>query len=102
SNDLNTLRANRINGYVNQVFSGKEALITAIYTERFKELAFEGHRFFDLKRRNLPVERLAEDAVNTAGSLRLDPSKAQYAFPIPAQEIAVNKNMIQNPKYSEQ
>lgn len=102
SNDLNTLRANRINGYVNQAFSGKEALITAIYTERFKELAFEGHRFFDLKRRNLPVERLAEDAVNTAGSLRLDPSKAQYAFPIPAQEIAVNKNMVQNPKYSDQ
>jgi hypothetical protein len=36
----------------------KDAAITAILEERFKELPFEGHRFWDLKRRNLPVSRL--------------------------------------------
>lgn len=97
--DLNALRAARITGYANVTFADKAALITAIYDERFKELAFEGHRFFDLKRRNLPVERLAIDAVNASGAVTLLPTKAQYSFPLPAQELAINKNAVQNPNY---
>lgn len=97
--DLNALRAARINGYSAAVFVDKNALIDAIYAERFKELAFEGHRFFDLRRRNLPVQRLAADAVNASGAVTLTPSQAQYAFPIPAIEISVNKNVVQNPNY---
>ena len=97
--DINVLRSARINGYNPVTFNGKDDLINAIYTERFKELAFEGHRFFDLKRRNLPVQRLPEDAVNTSGAVTLLPSQAQYALPIPALEISVNKNTVQNPKY---
>lgn len=97
--DLNALRAARIQGYAGETFPSKDALIMAIYQERFKELAFEGHRFFDLKRRNLPVERLPEDAVNAVGAIKLEPSQAQYAFPIPAREISVNRNMEQNPNY---
>lgn len=102
ANDLNTLRAARIHGYAHVSFANKEALIDAIYKERFKELAFEGHRFFDLKRRNLPVERLTEDAINTSGAVRLDPADAQYCFPLPADEIAVNRNIEQNPEYQRQ
>jgi hypothetical protein len=97
--DLNTLRTARITGYLNAVFPDKAATITAIYNERFKELAFEGHRFFDLKRRNLPVERTVEDAANAAGAITMQPTQAQYSFPIPALEISVNKNTVQNPKY---
>lgn len=97
--DLNALRANRLTGYVNAVFTSKGELIDAIYTERFKELAFEGHRFFDLKRRNLPVQRSAADAVNTSGALTLLPTQAQYNYPLPAVEITVNKNAVQNPNY---
>jgi len=97
--DLNALRTARITAYTNAAFADKAALIDAIYTERFKELAFEGHRFFDLKRRNLPVQRLPEDAINTFGAVTLSPGQAQYAFPIPALEISVNKNTVQNPNY---
>lgn len=97
--DINVLRSARITGYNPVTFNGKDDLINAIYTERFKELAFEGHRFFDLKRRNLPVQRLPEDAINTSGAVTLLPSQAQYALPIPALEISVNKNTVQNPKY---
>lgn len=97
--DLNTLRAARITGYTNAVFGDKAALIDAVYTERFKELAFEGHRFYDLRRRNLPVQRLAEDAVNASGAVTLLPAQAQYAFPIPASEVLINKNTVQNPNY---
>jgi len=97
--DLNFLRAARINGYVNATFVYKPTLINAILDERYKELAFEGHRFFDLKRRNLPIQRLAADAVNVSGAVTLLPTQAQYALPIPELEISVNKNTKQNPGY---
>ena len=97
--DLNALRAARVNGYADQSFAGKDALIDAIYLERFKELAFEGHRFFDLRRRNLPIVRTAADAINNLGAVQLQPTEAQYAFPIPDYELKANKNMEQNPKY---
>lgn len=97
--DLNALRSARITGYTAATFANKAALVDAIFAERFKELAFEGHRFFDLKRRNLPVQRLAADAVNASGAVTLNPTQAQYNFPIPALEISVNKNTVQNPNY---
>lgn len=97
--DLNDLRRARIYNYIDQNFTDKQSLINAIYNERFKELAFEGHRFFDLKRRNLPVERTTQDAINTSGAIKLEPTAAQYCFPISADEMSINKNMIQNPNY---
>ncbi|MEO8416399.1 MAG: RagB/SusD family nutrient uptake outer membrane protein, partial [Ginsengibacter sp.] len=48
--DLNTLRENRITGYVDETFTSASDLITAVLEERFKELCFEGFRFYDLKR----------------------------------------------------
>ncbi|RFS21071.1 RagB/SusD family nutrient uptake outer membrane protein [Chitinophaga silvatica] len=99
TNDLNELRAIRINGYTNQTFVDKAALILAIYDERFKELAFEGHRMFDLRRRNLPVTRNPEDAINASGAVLMNPGDKGYAFPIPDWETKANKNMKQNPAY---
>jgi hypothetical protein len=96
---LNSLRSARITGYVNQAFPTKESLMTALQTERFKELAFEGHRHFDLRRWNLPVTRNPDDAVNALGAVLLPPDKAQYVFPIPNSELKANKNMKQNPGY---
>ncbi|GAA4778138.1 RagB/SusD family nutrient uptake outer membrane protein [Olivibacter ginsenosidimutans] len=97
--DLNALRTARIYNYVNVAFPDKQTLINAILNERYKELAFEGHRFFDLKRRNLPVERWTQDAINTSGAVKLETTAAQYCFPIPEDELFVNKNMDQNPHY---
>ncbi|MCH5714896.1 RagB/SusD family nutrient uptake outer membrane protein [Niabella hibiscisoli] len=97
--DLNDLRRARIYNYIDQNFTDKQSLVNALYNERFKELAFEGHRFFDLKRRNLPVERTTQDAINTSGAIKLEPTAAQYCFPISDQEMSVNKKMIQNPNY---
>lgn len=97
--ELNDLRRARIYNYIDQTFTDKQSLVNAIYNERFKELAFEGHRFFDLKRRRLPVERTTQDAINTSGAIRLEPTAAQYCFPIPSDEMSINKNMVQNPNY---
>lgn len=98
--DLNTLRAARINNYVTAVFTTKDALINAILDERFKELAFEGHRFWDLKRRNLPVSRLLQDAPNTA-SQTLPAGNFRFLLPIPLPETQANPKIQQNPGYAQ-
>jgi hypothetical protein len=54
--DLNTLRTNRYTGFVNGTESGSN-LYNAILLQRRLELAFEGSRFFDIKRLNLAITR---------------------------------------------
>lgn len=97
--DLNELRAARITGYSDENFGSKESLINAVLLERFKELAFEAHRMHDLRRKLLPVTRNPEDAVNALGAVLLNPTDKAYYWPIPADEILANENMIQNPAY---
>lgn len=46
---LNALRRMRIGGYADQNYTGDE-LIGQVREERRKELCFEGHRWFDLRR----------------------------------------------------
>lgn len=46
---LNELRLQRINGYASQNYTGDE-LRKQVRDERRKELCFEGHRWFDLRR----------------------------------------------------
>ena len=85
-----------------QPYSGSgDALKTEIQNERRRELFAEGHRWFDIKRRNLPLDRsnVAEDwsRVGTipAGSDKLE-------LPIPQDEIDANGALTesgQNPQY---
>ncbi|EDM34978.1 putative outer membrane protein [Pedobacter sp. BAL39] len=96
---LNELRAERIEGYTDAAFGDKAELITAITLERYKELAFEGHRFFDLRRLGLPITRIPADAINTLGAITLTSDEKQYAYPIPNAEITANRNVRQNPLY---
>lgn len=95
--DLNTLRAARISPYTNATFATADALTAAVMDERFKELCFEGFRFFDLKRNNMPVQRLASDA-NTEWQT-LNPGDYRFTLPIPAFELLANPNTVQNPGY---
>jgi hypothetical protein len=96
--DLNALRAARITGYTPVTLANKDQAITEILQERFKELAFEGHRFFDLKRRGLPITRLAADAPN-APAQQLQAGNFRFVLPIPQPEILANTLMEQNPGY---
>ena len=97
--DLNALRTARITGYVPEVFASKQALIDAIVEERFKELAYEGHRFWDLRRRNLPVQRLASDAPTT-NAVTLPAGNFRFRLPIPNAEIQANPLIQQNEGYA--
>jgi len=92
--DLNTLRAARINGYVSETLSGT-ALMNAIEQERRKELICEGHRFFDLKRTTRTVSR--DDCTDFC---TLDPAAREWTWPIPQPEVDANPNILpQNPGY---
>jgi hypothetical protein len=103
--DLDYIRANRIPGAQPTTATGQE-LIDEIFSERRKELAFEGHRFFDLKRRGLGVTRsmFGDEADGTGVTY---PETAQslpagdlyFELPIPQAELNANANMVQNPGY---
>lgn len=99
SQDLNTLRRARITGYVDEVFASTADLITAVLAERFKELAFEGHRINDLRRFKLPITRIPADVTNALGAVTLNPTDKVYFYPIPLSEMQANENMVQNPTY---
>lgn len=94
--DLNTLRTARIQGYSDQHFKDKNQLQAALSAERFKELPYEGQRYFDLKRQNLPMERSAEDAESSF--LALAPDALHYYIPIPQSEVMANPNIRPNNK----
>ena len=68
-----------------------DALLTAIITERRKELAFEGDRFFDLNRLNLEINRTPEYS-----SGNIAPGDPRRLMPIPQNEINANPNIAPN------
>lgn len=97
--DINALRAARITGYVEVTFGSKDAAIAAVMSERFKELAFEGHRFWDLKRKGLPVERDPAEAPSALGTT-LPANNFRFVLPIPDAERQANILMEQNKGYN--
>lgn len=110
--DLLALKAQRYSPYDPTVATGNgdenlsgAALLNEIYLQRRLELAFEGDRFWDLKRRNLPVSRnpVTGDKADGTGvpyvftSLPVGSNKFQ--LPYPQSEINFNTNLKQNPGY---
>lgn len=99
--DINALKAERLSSPIPVSYSSSEDAIDDIYVERRLELAYEGHRFFDLRRANLPITRIEEDidgATNTDTEfLAADDHKMVY--PIPQSEMFANDNMVQNEGY---
>ncbi|AWO01742.1 RagB/SusD family nutrient uptake outer membrane protein [Chitinophaga alhagiae] len=97
--DLNALRAQRISGYTAATFASPQALAAAVMEERYKELAFEGHRYFDLRRKKAAISRIPEDVVQAPSALTSTPADRGYYMPIPLRELQANENMKQHPKY---
>lgn len=97
--DLAALRAARITGYTHVDINDRSQLISAILEERYKELCYEGQRYFDLKRRALPISRSLADVVGVVALTELPVSNFRYILPIPQQEVFANRNIQQNPGY---
>lgn len=87
----------------------KDGLRRIIHTERMIELAFEGIRFWDLCRwkesevvLNRPIQTWNMTQSDAASYYRVQTifgqtfSKRDYLWPIPEQDLIVNKNLVQN------
>jgi len=68
-----------------------------ILLERRKELAFEGFRFYDLVRSGRSIPYV--DSKQTYPATGVAYGSYKLAFPIPADEINANSNMVQNDGY---
>lgn len=96
---LNQVAEARDPGFTGYTSTGTQ-LLSDIITERRKELAFEGQRYWDLVRLNMDVVR-----DNSTGNylqnvpLTLTAGDHRRIFPIPQAEINANANMVQNPGY---
>jgi tetratricopeptide (TPR) repeat protein len=87
---VNRIRTNR--GLAPSTATGT-ALIDEIMLQRRLELAFEGHRFFDLKRLGLPI---AKDPAQGSALAASDPRVLSF---IPTTEVTLNPKLVQNPGY---
>lgn len=98
-------RAHQSSDY-NETTGDQNELREIIYEERHKELAMEGHRWFDLVRTGRFVERMKDHAAYEAGVA--ESNKVEIAqnigdhmilMPIPQREIDLNPLLTQNPGY---
>ncbi len=105
--DYNFLRKTRISGYADEALTG-EALKEAIWMERQRELCFEGHHFFDLKRKGLgftrkPINHPDQGLITNPGAnqneLSVNPDHNKWLWPIPDAELRANENITPNPGY---
>jgi hypothetical protein len=99
---INTLRAARRltpSALPDITFLNQADAIDKILLERRKELAFEGHRFFDLKRFNLGIDRIPSDVVLNPTAEDLPAGDYRFTLPIPQAAIFANDKLSQNPTY---
>jgi len=103
---LDAVRSRRYTGFSSPGESG-EALLNEILKQRRLELAFEGHRLYDLKRLGLPIIRSGVYGDNADGSgtpapvntRNLPGNDYRFTLPIPTAERQANPNFQQSPIY---
>ena len=93
---LNKVAKQRDPAFTGYTSTGAQVL-EDILTERRKELAFEGSRYWDLLRLKRTFTKVKNQ--NPLSTLIVDPSNPVLIFPIPQSEMDANKNMTQNPGY---
>ena len=109
---INTLRANRISSGTNSGINVNGAkLITSIRNERMMELAFEGHRWFDIRRYSvcevMPESKRithewtyysspTQSKVVERHRFTLEENDDAYTLPIPHEVIQFNTGMEDN------
>ena len=104
---IQSLRAARIDGYNPATDVVPSNFKDEIFKERKRELAFEGHLFFDYKRKGLGFIRQGRSAEgnnamsNDVNDLTVAVNNNRWILPIPQDELNANGGMTgqQNPGY---
>ncbi len=91
--ELNALRAAR--GVPAATAANRQQLIDAIMLERRLELAYEGHRFYDQKRRGMDIQRPSAIGANATVPYTDFRILAQW----PTAQVNLNPLLQQNPGY---
>tara|TARA_B100001093_G_scaffold61350_1_gene51641 strand:+ start:2815 stop:4206 length:1392 start_codon:yes stop_codon:yes gene_type:complete len=99
SADMNLLGVNR--GYLGDgSFATTAEALSIIEDVRRIELAFEGHRYYDMRRYGKSIDRTPTDDCGAAsGACQLPATDHRWVMPIPQDEIFANDNITQNPGY---
>ncbi len=79
--------------------AGKEEMKAVIAKERRLELAFEGHRWYDLKRTGKAIEVMNNAVGPTGEKLGYNLTNDRLLWPIPQSELDKNTKLSQNPGY---
>ena len=79
--------------------SSADAANTIIANERRLELAFEGHRWYDLKRTGKAIAVMNAVKDGNGNNLNYNVSDYRLILPIPQTQIDLNPLLTQNPQY---
>jgi len=104
---IQDLRAQRIEDYDAEADPVPVNLKEEIFNERKRELAFEGHLWFDYKRKGLGFTRQGRTGTgnnqyaNSSGELVISADNYRWLLPVPQDEINANEGIKdqQNPDY---
>ncbi|HEY8387842.1 MAG TPA: RagB/SusD family nutrient uptake outer membrane protein [Parasegetibacter sp.] len=92
ADDFNHLRKFRIANVTDVTFANKETALTTIYDERRRELAFQLHRWFDLRRTTRPrlVHQWRQTTSTPILNFVLEENDPGYTLEIPQSELRTN------------
>ena len=75
----------------------QEELLEFIKDERRRELCFEGHRWFDLRRWGMPeITHVWHESATESHIYRLTEKDLMYTIPIPDEAMQENSKLVQN------
>ena len=75
----------------------QEEMIAFVKSERRKELCFEGHRWFDLRRWGMPeIVHVWHESESKSTVYRLKEKDLMYTVPIPDEALKSNGELVQN------
>ena len=103
ANSRTALNALRIARGLAAISSTGPELFQDIKDERFRELAFEGFRLWDLKRwgdgftRNTPQNAAFLTTGTGFNTLSISLSDPKFVWGIPTNDVTINPNIVQNP-----
>jgi tetratricopeptide (TPR) repeat protein len=76
---------------------GYQSVLDLVLDERRLELAYEGHRAYDVYRNNRSMDRSFTHGEAWAGPQLIPPTSELIVHFIPENEITLNPNLVQNP-----
>lgn len=83
--------------FITTNLKGYPSVLDVVLAERNLELAWEGHRSFDLFRNNRPLDRSFTQNEGWSGPRIIPPTSNLIVAFIPEVEINLNPNLVQNP-----